>query len=674
MIAVRRGYVYLAAAISLEAVTWAVINLLRNLLRAGHQAPVEIMAFLMAAIIVGLPIYLVHWRWAQRLAYRDVEERASVIRRAYLYGLLALFLIPFLANAFDLLAKLFATALGVSPSTTMRSLTEAQTLVHNLAALVVLGPLWLYHWRIVVRDREAVGESGVPALVRRVYVLGFSAFGTILTAAGFVQLLTWVFYQLGSVDLVQTNGTQVVATESARLITGLCVWLPFWGWAQRLARGADAEERGSALRLFYLYASLFVTTVVTMISAALILTGVLRYSMGLPLAGEGRQPLAMAIVAGVIWLFYRQALMADVARVELTARQADLRRLYGYLLAGIGLAAFLVGLGSVLTVIFRVLARDTMGVALKDQLAWSVAALLAGAAIWVPAWWRIQPVAAARDASGVAERAAVLRRAYLYFYLFVATVTVLSSAVLVVARLLMVVLGGAKAPGGSSDMVARALAFGLVGVGVWVYHGLVLRRDGALARQDQADREARLPTLLLAGGDEHLGRALWDALHSALPALPLQPLALTESAAAAMGAPDEPIPLATAATVGEGLARSELVVAPWDVAVTGAAGGAKATEVASELAASPVRKLLVPASSPGWDFAGVESYSSEELVRQVVAALRQIVAGDEVSPARRMGAGTIILGAIGVFLLTFFVAIPIITFIMGSGLETLFGG
>ena len=64
MVTVRRWYVFLVCAISLQSVTWAAIALLRNLLMLGRAAPVSAIAFQMAVVVIGLPLYLVHWLWA----------------------------------------------------------------------------------------------------------------------------------------------------------------------------------------------------------------------------------------------------------------------------------------------------------------------------------------------------------------------------------------------------------------------------------------------------------------------------------------------------------------------------------------------------------------------------------------------------------------------------------
>ena len=82
----RRIYIYAVAAISLYAVTWSVISLLQGLFFASFGSSSAALAFQIAVIVIGLPIFLGHWLWAQRLAARDRDEQESVARQAYLYG------------------------------------------------------------------------------------------------------------------------------------------------------------------------------------------------------------------------------------------------------------------------------------------------------------------------------------------------------------------------------------------------------------------------------------------------------------------------------------------------------------------------------------------------------------------------------------------------------------
>ena len=82
MTIVRRWYTYLVSAISFQILTWAIINLCRILLAPGSPLA-EALAFQMAILVIGLPIFLIHWIWAQRLVHQSFEERQSAIRQFY---------------------------------------------------------------------------------------------------------------------------------------------------------------------------------------------------------------------------------------------------------------------------------------------------------------------------------------------------------------------------------------------------------------------------------------------------------------------------------------------------------------------------------------------------------------------------------------------------------------
>ena len=62
MTTVRRWYIYLVSAISLQAVTWGVIALLRNLLLSRLNPQPTAIAFQISVTIISLPIFLAHWR------------------------------------------------------------------------------------------------------------------------------------------------------------------------------------------------------------------------------------------------------------------------------------------------------------------------------------------------------------------------------------------------------------------------------------------------------------------------------------------------------------------------------------------------------------------------------------------------------------------------------------
>src|SRR5512142_997972 len=98
MKAVRRLYFYAVAFISIEIVLWGLINLLRSIVDNTVGGQAQALARALALILVGMPIFLFHWLWAQRNAARDPEEQVAGLRAVFFYGILIGTLIPFVQN------------------------------------------------------------------------------------------------------------------------------------------------------------------------------------------------------------------------------------------------------------------------------------------------------------------------------------------------------------------------------------------------------------------------------------------------------------------------------------------------------------------------------------------------------------------------------------------------
>ena len=639
MATVRRWYIYLVCFVSLQAVALAVIELLRNTLSAFRAPPLSL-AFQMAVIIIGLPVFLVHWLLARRAA-RETDERASGVRRFYLYLTLATFTGWTVGEVYGLWSTLLRWATGASVQASSFSgsfiFTPAESITRGVVALLVLGALWAYHWRVLAADMATTEMSEGLALLRRLYVLLFSATGVSLTIAGLVSLLRWLLYQFGPSRLAFGEGG-AFAGALAALLTGLPLWLTFWGWAQRLMAGPDPAERESALRKFYLYAIVGVSVITGVTNLTFILAGIFRRLLSLTPQGDIRDVLPVIAGMGVLWGYHAVVLRADAARAATAPRQAGVRRLYEYLVAAIGLTAFLIGLGGVISVLIQSLA-NLMGLGLREQLALSAAALLAGLPVWLLPWRRSQLAAAVPAAAGVDERRSTLRRLYLYLFIFAATMTVLSSAVYVVYRLLSLFFGES---GGSLFVdLGQALAFIGLGVAVWVYHGLTIRADNQRNRQAHAAKLAAQRVAVVARPEDPFVPALLAGLRRALPDLAPDVVDLTEPQ-------DEPARAALEAR----LASAGLIVASWNLL----AGGAPSA-LAQAIRASPAHKLLVPDRGDGYDWAGVDRWAPPALVAQTVHGVGQWAEGETIRPARPQSAGGIVL-IIAAILVVVFVVLP----------------
>lgn len=648
MVAIRRWYIFLVCLISLQAVAWATITLTQNLL-LGDTTPAST-AFQIAVTLIGLPMYLGHWLWAQRLAAREADERDSALRHLYLYGTLVVCLIPMLGNTYEFVANLLARLMGQERN--FGELTQ-NALLENLVVVVVLGALWAYHWHIITTTTALTPETGNAATVRRWYVLIFSAAGLMMSMGGAAEILRWIMLQFSlSAAIGGANSVLVQLTDSVALVVvGTPLWVIAWHWAQQLFAAPNSEERESALRKFYLYASVFIATLITVTNATFLLAGLFRRLLGLEPQGALRDVLPQMLGAALVWAYQTYALRQDATLAQEAPRQAAIRRLYWYLVAAVGLGAFLVGVAGDVTVLIRALTEPAFGDELRERLAWCTAALIAGLPVWLWPWRSAQTGAVAAGPEGGNERRSIVRKIYLYFYLFLATMTVLSSLVYIVYRILSLVLGATDTGDLPGDL-AQALAFALIAAAVWAYHGLTLRGDGTLNQQEQTQQLAALRVAVVDAEDGQLAETILAGLRRELPDLTLLPIGLTLTAA-------QRLKTDPAQSISAQLADVGLIIGAWNLTF---ANGNITAEVAATIAASPARKLLLPTRLPGWEWAGVDRWSAEGLTAQAVQAVKQVIAGEEVKPVRPLSAGSIIAIAVGVLLLALLFIIPIIAF------------
>jgi hypothetical protein len=321
------------------------------------------------------------------------------------------------------------------------------------------------------------------------------------------------------------------------------------------------------------------------------------------------------------------------------------RRLYYYLVAAIGLAALLIGMGGDVSVILRALDEGFV-VGLKDELAWFTAAIVAGLPVWILPWRKAQERAVRSDPDGANARRSTVRKIYVYGFLFVATMTVLGDAVFIVFRIVGWMMG-LDAP--TLTELGHAIAYLGIAISVWVYHGTVLRGDRRLDDEDEAERLADLHVAVVDVGEGRFGRAVVAAIKREVPELNLEPVVLAQTQ--------------DTGELADQLNQAGLIVGPWTITGVGGEGGAVPPEISQIVYDSPARKLLIPTRPQGWEWAGVDQWDADLLVRQTVRAVKQIAAGEEVTPTRPLGVGGIV-GIVVAALIGLMVLLSLISFIL----------
>ncbi|MBO9313399.1 MAG: hypothetical protein J7465_14420 [Chloroflexus sp.] len=606
MMVVRRWYLFVSATIGLQGFTWSFIWLLYGVFVTSGQL-IETTALQLAALIVCLPLWLGHWWWAERLADRYPDERASGIRQLYLYGHLTAFLLPLIGSVTDLLSVLLRLLVNRPPADPMAQFW------YGTIASCTLGVLFAYHGLVARNDAARGHLVNSGAFIRRLYLF---------VAAG-VGLLV---YAGGAVGLIQVLGASSVSSlsrlvdASVGTIVGLGVWVGHWMLLQQLFVGADEIEQQSVLRKVYLYLVIVIASMVAVTNATIILASLFRQALGLPVFGQLIDGLAPVIVATLIALYHGHILQTDATLVSEAPRQAGIRRVAWYLVAAVGQLAMVAGLGGLLSVLIRSLAGAGVVSDLREPLAWFSAMIIVGIVVWGWCWRRVQQMAALGGEIGLLERSSLTRRIYLFGFLFVASLTILIALMYILFRLISIALGQTFAGDLVADL-AQAIAYSLIAGGVLATHSLALRTDNRLREAAERARQAQKRAVIFA--EEALAQQIMTALQQQFPELKLA-IARQEP-----GTDD-----------AQQLATADMIVGAW-----------RPSDDLSQLTRSPAYKLLVPLADQNWMWIGVEPATETDISRQLVQAVRQFLAGEPLRPQRGLSAGVVLGGVIAVLLI-----------------------
>ena len=646
----RRLYIYLVSAISLQAFAWALIDLLRAMLISPISTDAISLAWHIAVIIVSLPVFLVHWLWGQRLAKHELEEREASLRVLYLYGMQASFLGPIIASTFWLVNTLFLWIAGRPPLMRYPELSSGEALLFFIVPILVLGLLWFYHQRIIQQDAKAVKYTGGSATIRRLYALAFSAVGLTMTTMGFIYLLRWLMMEIGGGDISGELRLIGYLSELTRLLVGIPLWLAFWLWVQRLFYGGDDEERRSALRKIYLYAVIFVAVISTVASITFILEGLFSSALGVTNSstsnGDVGIPISIIIPMLVLWLYHQRVLKADIELTEEVERQAGLRRLYYYLIAAIGLSAFLVGTSGILSVLIRSLDYIGFNIDLRQELSWYASVLIAGLPLWLIPWRQAQVRARVGGPEGASERRSTVRTVYLYFFLFIAAITLLSSVVYIVFSIVSLLLG--ELPPIISDL-AQAVAFMIIALLVWFYHWTVLSEDRKKLKSEVKVELEQTPVVYINDGRERYNQMLVKEISQQKKDISFISIDISE-----VHDPEKSKDLISR------INEASIIICSWEVLIADHNEREAAPGVTTAVINSPAVKLLVPTRSKGWEWAWVDEWKTSFFVRQTVNSVKQIIENRGVKPVRPLGTGAIIGIVFGVIFLLLLVGIPIV--------------
>jgi len=517
---IRRLYFYLVSAISIEVVLWGIIGLLRSIFNTQDITNnASNLASALALIFVGVPIFLIHWAWAQNVSSKDAEEHSASIRAVFLYGILLGTLIPVVQN---LLAFINRTFLSTAQLSAYRAVVGGyQTWLDNLIAIIINLLIALYFWNVLRSNWKTLSEPESFAEIRRLYRFVWVLYGLLMAVYGAQQAISYAFsFPTGVLGEI---GRETAVNAIALMVIGS----PIWYYAWRLLQDAlvESDEKESYLRLGLLYLLTLGGVIVFLVSC-----GDLLYQLLLQLLGESEPanefirelggPISVALPFGVIWAYYGKWLNQQFAFDENLPRRAGKHRLYTYVLSFLGLAATVAGLIALFSVLIDlVLGNNYLSDAgIREPLSGAIATLVVGLPVWLMSWRSAQAQALADDDMGDHARRSVIRKAYLYLVLFASVIGGMVAAGTLVFNLVNTALGG-----GSSDFwtaVLNQLATLILFIVLLVYHLFALRADGTARADVLAEKQSKYQVAVF-DVDGKFGNAVRTVFAKRAPQVPL---------------------------------------------------------------------------------------------------------------------------------------------------------
>ena len=502
MKSIRRLYFYLVAFISIEIVLWGLVGLLRSIVNKTVSGGADALAQALALVLVGVPIFLIHWSWVQRASASEQEEKTAGLRAVFLYAILLATLIPVVQNLLSFVDRSFVQIAGLGVSRALRAFSE-QTLADNLIAIGINGIVAAYFWNILRNEWATLRDKENFADVGRLYRYIWMLYGLLMTVFGAQQILRFIFYIPG--DVLGELGREVAVNGLALLLVGTPVWIYAWRVIQDSL--ADPAEMGSTLRLgiLYLLALGGVITVIT--TASMVVNIIITWLLGADwtlqyFIQQIGGPVSIGVPLGAVWAYYGYWLNRHIGAVGDAVRQASMKRLYNYILAFIGLVVAFVGVATLFNFIIDMLTGSgiLMSDSMRGSLATSISSLLVGLPLWLVMWRPMQAEALAPGEMGDHARRSVLRKTYLYLALFASVIGGMATAVGLVYQLIRVVLTGNAGGSFVNDILNLTQLLFLFSV-VLVYHLNVLRADGASTADALAEKQSTFNVLVVDSGD-----------------------------------------------------------------------------------------------------------------------------------------------------------------------------
>jgi hypothetical protein len=626
----KRWYIYFTSGISLHVFVWGLIGLLR--LSTSTIIQTTDIAFQFSIIIISLPVFIVHYRWAKKLADEYREEISSEIRSLFHYLMLIAFLSPLLTNLYTLLSA------GILQN-------ESIVIRPSLIAIFITGIGYGLIYKQILTDREILGTDE-NMFFKRIFILIANLVSIIATATATTRLLIFTFLALWKTDNSNDGFSSMLNFQSqyesiTLLVISVTSLVIFWKWLQRLLHSSK-EEQASIERKIYLYLVVLASAVTTVSILTAILAGIFRKWMGLDPDGDIRRILPSAIVGGIVWAFHSHIINRDDAQYGTITQQRGIKIIYLYLMASVGLMAFVIGVGGNLNTIFSIWLDDViLPNQAKESFAYFTAAIIAGFPTWILPWRVLQLNSEENESIQKQARNSASRKNYLYFFLFLSVMVILGSAISIVYQFILLILG----EGGDSDLGLRlstSIANSLLASGVLAYHILLLKQDQDKIGVSESKTIEGKKIVIIDNTNGSFAMKVLASLKKEVPTINAIALGISSEAMNFLKSPEDE------KSIVEFINNADLIVGDWTIT---APENLRFENVAKTIRQSSTHKLFVPTNTDRLNWIGVDEKNIRNPITSSVKTIKDYLAGEETKISRGSGCITIIIGVFALILM-----------------------
>ena len=348
-------------------------------------------------VFVGVPLLLVMALWTRNTFRKDSNEGDSVGWNLYLTAASIISLI------LNLIAQLniYKVVLG-----------DGALRGKDISQFVIWGAVWFVHFKMHKRNRRkdnAISDHLVGSLIG----LGFCFVGLITILEGLIR----VAFSMGENPMLFNSNNDLV-DGIITLAVGAPVWYLYW------IRTAAKATKESIWYGYVLLIGVGASLLTSVIAAAFTFYSILVWFFGdtknetaFQFFNDAPASTAATFV-GLLLVWYHRDVLANAQ----TQGRTEIRRIYEYVIAGIGLVSTALGVTMVFVSIIESIFKSTQltGTSSINSLLAAITLIVVGAPVWSFMWKAIEKQIGI-DAQ--AEQSSLVRRIYLFLLFGVSGVT-----------------------------------------------------------------------------------------------------------------------------------------------------------------------------------------------------------------------------------------------------------